>query len=371
MVEKLSILRNVKQLMDIYGIKGEIIVCLRNDSGHINDTYYVVIVTPQGLRRDYTFQRVNSNVFTNPMQIMHNVAAVSDHLTKKYGPFSKEKSEVMSYLTNLEGKNYTVLDDGGFWRIAEFVIGVAYDQIDDPQILRDTGYMFGHFQNMLSDLDTSKLEYTIPDFHNTKKRIDALAKKAAEDPLGRCDRVKKELDFFFSQRDIADKLVDKQLSGELPLRVTHNDTKYNNMLVDALSKRPICVIDLDTIMPGLSAHDYGDAIRCAANKSTEDEVDLSKVGLDTTYFEKFTEGFVTEAKNFLTPAEADSLALGALTITYELASRFLLDYIDGDNYFKIARRNHNLERARCQIRLAEDMLARYDYMCNTVARYYQ
>ena len=371
MIERLSVLRNVRKLMDLYDIKGEIVICLRNDMGHINDTYYVGIVTPYGNRRDCIFQRVNTNVFTEPMKIMHNIGAVSTHLVKKYGLESTERTEVMSYLRNRMGQNYTVLEDGGFWRVSEFVVGVCYDQIDDPKILRDTGYMFGHFQNMLSDLDTSTLEYPIPDFHNTKKRLEALEAKISEDPEDRCERAVKEIDFFLSNKDIANKLCDLEKTGVLPLRVTHNDTKYNNMLVDAISKKPICVIDLDTMMPGLTAHDYGDAIRCAANKSTEDEIDLSKVGLDRTYFEAFTEGFVTEAKNFMTPEEADSLALGALTITYELASRFLADYIDGDKYFSISRRNHNLERARCQIQLARDMMANYDYMDNTVRKFYK
>lgn len=371
MIEKLSVTNNIRELMEHYGIDGEIILCQRNNSGHINDTHYVIIMTKRGIRREYMFQRVNTTVFTEPLKIMHNIACITDHIAAKYGAQSKETTEIMSYLTNREGKNYTVLSDGSFWRVNEFVTGIAYEQINDPAILRDTGYMFGHFQNMLSDLDVAKLEYTLPDFHNTHKRFEAFDAKVKENPVDRVDRAQPEIDFFYGHQQIADRLVDLQETGVLPLRVTHNDTKYNNMLVDAITKDPICVIDLDTVMPGLSAHDYGDAIRCAANTSVEDETDLSKVALDKTYFEAFTEGFVTEAKAFLTPAEVDSLALGALTITYELASRFLADYLDGDNYFKISRRHHNLERARCQIRLAEDMIANYDYMCNTVKRFYQ
>ncbi len=367
----MTITTKIRELMDLYGIDGEIMVCQRNESGHINDTYFVVVRTSGLERREFIFQRVNTAVFTEPCKIMHNIACITAHLNAKYGAKSKETTEIMSYLSNQNGKNYTHLSDGSFWRVNAFVDGIAYDQIDDPSILHDTGYMFGHFQNMLSDLDTSILEYTIPDFHNTKKRFEAFDAKVREDPNDRVRRTEKEIAFFYDNHEIADRLVNLQNTGALPLRVTHNDTKYNNMLVDAITKEPVCVLDLDTVMPGLSAHDYGDAIRCAANTSVEDETDLSRVRLDKTYFEAFTKGFVTEAKAFLTPAEVDSLALGALTITYELASRFLADYLDGDNYFKISRRHHNLERARCQIRLAEDMMTQYDYMCNTVKRYYQ
>ena len=371
MIENLSVTRNIRELMKQYGINGELVVCQRNDSGHINDTHYVVVMTPRGTRREFIFQRVNTNVFAEPLKIMHNIARITDHLAKKYGEGSKETTEIMSYLYNKNGKNYTVLPDGSFWRINEFVTGVAYDQIDDPSILHDTGYMFGHFQNMLSDLDTETLQYTIPDFHNTQKRFAAFDAKVQEDPVQRANGATREIEFFYQNKNIADRLVKLQETGVLPLRVTHNDTKYNNMLVDAITKEPVCVLDLDTVMPGLSAHDFGDAIRCAANKSVEDETDLTKVGLNKTYFEAFTKGFVTEAKHFLTPNEVDSLALGALTITYELASRFLADHLDGDKYFKISRRHHNLERARCQIQLAKDMMDNYDYMCNTVKKYYQ
>ena len=371
MIEELSVTRRIKELMQLYGISGEIVVCQRNNSGHINDTHYVVVLTPRGNRREFIFQRVNTQVFTEPLKIMHNISVISEHIERKYGKNSRETYQIMSYLNNRDGKNYAELSDGSFWRVNEFVEGVAYDQIDQPKVLHDTGYMFGHFQNMLSDCDTNKLEYTIPDFHNTKKRLAALRKKADEDPCNRVSRVEDEINFFFDNSIIADELVKEQESGVLPLRVTHNDTKYNNMLVHAVTKEPICVLDLDTVMPGLSAHDYGDGIRCAANKAVEDETDLSLVGLDKTYFESFTKGFVTEAKNFLTEAEVNSLALGALTITYELASRFLLDYIDGDNYFKISRRDHNRDRAKCQMQLAKDMIANFDYMENTIKRYYQ
>lgn len=371
MVEKLSVTKNIKELMELYGIPGEIVMCLRTEGGHINDTYYVVALSPIGARREFIFQRVNTSVFTEPLKIMHNISVITEHIARKYGKGSKESTQIISYLHNEDGRNYSILSDGSFWRVSEYVVGVGYEQIDDPSILKNAGYMFGNFQNMLSDLDTDMLAYTIPNFHNTSKRFEAFDKSVNEDVEGRVVKAQKEIKFFYDNREIADKLVNLEKTGVLPLRVTHNDTKYNNMLVNPIYKTPLCVLDLDTVMPGLSAHDYGDAIRCAANTSVEDETDLSRVALDKEYFEAFTEGFVGAAKDFLTPDEVDSLALGAVTITYELASRFLADYLNGDTYFKISRSKHNLERARCQIRLAEDMMANYDYMSNTIKRYYQ
>ena len=214
-----------------------------------------------------------------------------------------------------------------------------------------------------------KLHETIPDFHNTKKRLNDFFEIVALDPISRVKEVKEEIKFFENNRLITSKLIDMQENGELPLRVTHNDTKYNNILMDKDTCEPLCVIDLDTVMPGLSTYDFGDAIRFAANTAMEDETDLSKVELDMKKYEEFTKGFITASKEFLTKEELDTMALGAIIITIELASRFLADHINGDRYFRIHRENHNLDRARCQIKLAQDMINKYDKMCNIVERY--
>mgnify|MGYP000327619514 CR=1 FL=1 len=186
----------------------------------------------------------------------------------------------------------------------------------------------------------------------------------ALDPVGRVKDVEEEIRFFENNCSNASKLIDMQESGQLPLRVTHNDTKYNNILMDKYTCKPLCVIDLDTVMPGLSTYDFGDAIRFAANTAMEDETDLSKAELDMKKYEEFTKGFMTASKEFLTKEELDTMALGAIIITIELASRFLADHINGDKYFRIHRENHNLDRARCQIKLAQDMINKYDEMCN-------
>ena len=243
---------------------------------------------------------------------------------------------------------------------------ITYDFVENSQVLPSAGYAFGRFQAMFADFPLEKLHATIPDFHNTSKRLDTLFEVVAQDPLGRAKDLQDEIHFFEQHKELASRLDEMLAAGEVPLRVTHNDTKYNNILMHKDSGEPLCVIDLDTVMPGLAMHDFGDAIRFAANTAEEDEPDLSKVGINMDNYRAFTQGFVAACQGFLTPAEIDSMALGAITITIELASRFLADHINGDKYFRIHRENHNLDRARCQIKLAQDMIARYDEMCAVV-----
>ena len=254
-----------------------------------------------------------------------------------------------------------------YWRVCHFVVNsVTYETVENSKVLFSAGYAFGRFQYMFSDLPMERLYDTIPDFHNTRKRMDALFETVALDPMDRVKDLKDEIAFFEKYRNTASKLIDMLEMGELPLRVTHNDTKYNNILMDKDTSEPLCVIDLDTVMPGLTMYDFGDAIRFAANTAVEDETDLTKVGLNMEHYEEFTKGFMTASKSFLTKNEIDNMALGAIVITIELASRFLADHINGDKYFRIHKENHNLDRARCQIKLAQDMLDKYDMMCKIV-----
>lgn len=260
--------------------------------------------------------------------------------------------------------------EGSYWRISSFVENsVTYETAEDLKVLTSAGYAFGRFQYFLSDFPMDRLYETIPDFHNTKKRLDNFFKIVDEDPLGRAKELDLEIEFFKNNRSLASKIIEMQERGELPLRVTHNDTKYNNILMDRDTSEPLCVIDLDTVMPGLTMYDFGDAIRFAANDALEDERDLSKVRLNMDKYEAFTKGFIGASKEILTENELRYMALGAVVITIELASRFLGDHINGDKYFKIHRENHNLDRARCQIRLAQDMLDKYDEMCDIVKKY--
>jgi len=256
-----------------------------------------------------------------------------------------------------------MMDDGGFWRLCIFEANtITFEVVENPAILRSSGYAFGDFLNVISDFPVEKLNITIPDFHNTKKRLDHLFAIVARDENNRAKEAKEEIASFEKQYDFCCKLTNMADTGELPLRPVHNDTKYNNILLDKDTLKPVCVLDLDTIMPGLVAYDFGDAIRFAANRAAEDETDLDKVALDLAYFKEFAKGFTDATGHFMTDAEIDTLAWGAPIITFELASRFLADHIDGDKYFAIHRKNHNLDRARCQLKLAKDMMEKLDSM---------
>jgi hypothetical protein len=356
----------LKKVSENYDLMGKIVDYTQCINGHINDTYRVKVKNESGKYEEYIFQRINEYVFKDPIKVMRNIKEVSLHVRSKK---TECDCDIIQFLDNKDGKNYTCYEDG-FWRICRYVENsVTHETAEDLKVLRSAGYAFGRFQCLLSDLSMDKLHETIPDFHNTKKRLNDFFEIVALDPISRVKEVKEEIKFFENNRLITSKLIDMQENGELPLRVTHNDTKYNNILMDKDTCEPLCVIDLDTVMPGLSTYDFGDAIRFAANTAMEDETDLSKVELDMKKYEEFAKGFITASKEFLTKEELDTMALGAIIITIELASRFLADHINGDRYFRIHRENHNLDRARCQIKLAQDMINKYDKMCNIVERY--
>ncbi len=360
---------SIAELKERYDLPGEISEIRRIETGHINDTFYVK--TSDGENdMEYVFQRVNSYVFHKPVQIMENIKNVCRHLAKKKAEGTEIDCSIVEFVEDASGNNYVEDEDGNFWRIMYYVKNsVSYDKVENPEILRSAGYAFGSFQKLLADMPMELLHETIPDFHNTRQRLDNLAKSVKEDAAGRAKGLEREIGFFEEHRSTFVKLIEQLEEGTLPLRATHNDTKYNNILIDKDTGKPICVIDLDTIMPGLSVYDFGDAMRFAANFAAEDEKDLSKVGIDLALFEVFTDGFISAAGDILTENEIANMALGAITMTAECGSRFLADYLDGDKYFKIAYPEHNLVRARCQIRLAEDMLAHYDEMCAIVNKY--
>lgn len=332
-------------------------------NGHINETYKVTLIDQQQIEHDYFFQRINDYVFKEPAKVMHNIKVINQHLKQRQ---SAGQCDIISFLNSKGGDNYTRINDQ-FWRVCPAVTNaVTYDFVENSRVLHSAGYAFGRFQSVLADLPMDQLYETIPDFHNTRKRMDDFFTVVTADVLGRAGEVRDEIEFFKKHRQLACTLSDMTERGELPLRVTHNDTKYNNILMDKDTYQPLCVIDLDTVMPGLSMVDFGDAIRFAANTAVEDEVDLGKVGLNLGHYREFTRGFMLAAQHSLNQNEIDHMALGAIVITIELASRFLADHINGDKYFRIHRPDHNLQRARCQIRLAADMLDHYDEMCRIV-----
>ncbi|MBQ1848220.1 MAG: aminoglycoside phosphotransferase family protein [Clostridia bacterium] len=357
----------LSQICRKFGLNGKYIGATLLKSGNINKTYKVDFDN-NGRTDSYIIQKINTYVFKKPEHIMANIEGVTRHIAAKL-PDCKRERGVLSFLYTEENKNYYVDEEGGFWRGYGFIPNsITYDAFDTG-LLRAAGEAFGEFQLLLADYDASSLYEIIPDFHNTKARYRVFEEKVLKDEYKRVDGVREEVDFLFKVRPIGEALVNMLESGELPLRVTHNDTKGNNILFDIDTNETLAVIDLDTVMPGLMAYDFGDAVRFAANTSAEDEPDISKTSLDLEKFEAFSEGYVGKIKNTSTENELKTLVTGALVMTIELAVRFLDDYIDGDKYFKLNYPEHNLVRTRCQIALIKDMLKKRGVMDRIIEKY--
>lgn len=329
--------------------------------GNINATYRVFLYNPDGkeneIHKSYLAQEVNAYVFKKPTEIMQNIDRVTTHMREKF-----PDTVQLHFHHTADGKNYYYSGEGTFWRLSNYIDSLTFDISTNLTVLKNTGKAFGHFQMQLSDFDASVLYETIPDFHNTAKRMETFFADVKADPLGRVAEVQEEIAFVASQREAVTALCRKQAEGLLPLRVTHNDTKVNNVLFDKKTLEPLVVIDLDTVMPGLSVHDFGDAVRFAASSSDEDEADLSKVYLDLDKFRALTEGYLGAAKGGLLPCEVENMTLGVLTLAMELGTRFLDDYITGDQYFRTHYPGHNLVRARCQFKLAADIVEKFARM---------
>ena len=333
--------------------------------GNVNHTYKVNYIRDDGSGmakiKSYLVQRVNTYAFQRPLELMSNIDKVTEYIHAKY-PHVK----CLHFHHTEERHNY-LMDEDGFWRLSNYVPSVTFNSCDDLEIVRSAGQAFGDFQMMLSKFDASSLYYTIPDFHNTRKRYEKLKADMAADICGRVAEVREELDWLLSVEDEACRLTDLYEAGELPLRVTHNDTKINNVLFDEKTLKPLVVIDLDTVMPGLVGHDFGDAIRFAANFVEEDSPEAEKAGINLNIYWAFAEGFLKEVAPTLTEAEAETLGNSCFALACELSTRFLDDYITGDKYFKIKGPKHNLVRTHCQIALAKDMQKKMGAM-NAIVR---
>lgn len=324
--------------------------------GHINQTYK--ITTDRG--RAYVLQRINHYVFRSPVQLMENASSVTNFIRAK-------GHKALHFILAANG-NYCYIDgEGQYWRAYEFVEGFSLDAPETEADFYQSALAFGQFQNLLSDFPADTLFETIPNFHNTPGRYRQLKESIAADAKGRLFNAQAEVAFYLAQEELAGKLQEMRQAGTLPLRVTHNDTKLNNVLLNSHTRKALCVLDLDTVMPGLSLYDFGDAIRFGAATAAEDEQDASKMKLDLHLFSVYTKGFL-EAAASLTDEEVKALPLGAFTMTVECGSRFLKDYLDGDVYFRTAYPEHNLVRCRTQMALAADMLKKWDEMESIVAR---
>ena len=317
--------------------------------GNVNRTYRVKVLLQDGTEKSFLVQNLNTYVFKNPVKVMENIDKVTEHIR------AKRPGQLALHFHHTKDRKTYIVDGKDFWRMSNFIPSVTHSMVNNLQVVRNAGRAFGEFQMELSDFDSTLLFETIPDFHNTSKRFDALAATVAADPCGKVAQVQEELDYLFSVREQACRLTRLQQEGKLPLRVTHNDTKINNVLFDKNSGNALVVVDLDTVMPGLVGHDFGDAIRFAANFVEEDCPDADKAGVNMDVFRSFTEGFLEMTAKTLTETEIDTLAWSSFVLTVELAVRFLDDYIQGSPYFKINYPEHNLVRTKCQIALAKDM----------------
>ncbi len=364
--KRVNMIEKFQSLAQKFCIEGEVKRYKKVSNGNINITYGVAIEN-KGKEVNYIFQKVNLYVFKNPKRVMENIEAVTRHMANKLEAMGKSRDHVMHFAHRSNGKNY-LIEEGVFWRISELVPNSkTYNCCDNLDVLKSAGKAFGNFQMLLADFDTSNLYETIPNFHNTRSRIAVLMRHVNEDPCGRVCEVEEELAKIKEYKALVCRLNELVDSQEMPLRVTHNDTKINNILFDKDTGEAKTVIDLDTVMPGLVVHDFGDAIRFAANTAKEDEEDLSLVSIDLNRFRAFAEGFLKEVASSLTPIEIRSMVLGVFTMTVELAVRFLDDFITGDQYFKTLYRGHNLIRARCQLKLAKDVLEKFDDMNKIVS----
>lgn len=359
------IARKLQKVGEAFHLEGPFFSYEEISQGNVNNTYKVNYIRDDGtgmaVIKPYLMQKVNTYAFRNPVQLMENIDKVTEYIrAKRPGAVS------VHYHHTSDRKTY-VEDGESFWRVCNYVPSVTFDTCDDLKVVHNAGEAFGEFQLLLADFDASQLHYTIPDFHNTRKRYETLISDARRDECGRVKEVEKELSDLLSAQDDACRLTDMYNAGLLPLRVTHNDTKINNVLFDAQTREALVVIDLDTVMPGLVGHDFGDAIRFAANFVEEDSENYEKVGLNLNIFWAFAEGFLKKTAKTLTENEVNTLAQSCYVLACELATRFLDDYINGDKYFHVKKDKHNLIRARCQIALAKDMLEKMDAM-NAIVR---
>lgn len=353
-----NVAERIAHIGDQFAINGEFLYGEELRNGHINTTYRACYRTDDGREERYILQRINDYVFKDPALVMKNVEKVTRHISWKILRKRKDAAgQTLTLYPARGGRSYIYLpEEGGMWRCYNNIEGThTYDVVENTRQAYEAGYAFGSFQELISDMNPEDIRESIPDFHNTPKRYEALLAAVAADPLGRAANCAAELELLRSWAPKLGRLVELQQKGTLPTRITHNDTKINNVMLDEETDCAVCVIDLDTVMPGLVLYDFGDMVRTATCMAEEDEADLSKVYLQMPFFESLAEGYLDAAHGFLTKAETDLLAFSGWLITTEIGIRFLTDYIDGDKYFRVDHAEHNLVRARNQFALAKSI----------------
>ncbi len=336
--------------------------------GHINSTFKVELRGAEGVY-SIVLQKINTSIFPDVDGLMNNIVGVTEYLRERLPEGEDPMRAVMKVIPALDGKNYAEFG-GDIWRVYVYVTDTTtYQQIEKPEDFYNCGLAFGDFQERLANYPTDKLCETIKNFHHTVSRFETFKKAVAEDVCGRAKEVQAEIDFALNRESLAHSIVDQLENGEIPYRVTHNDTKLNNILFDNFTGKTLCVIDLDTIMPGAACYDFGDCIRFGASSAPEDEKDLSKVYMNIDLFREFAKGYLEVAAKFLTEKELPTLSLGSAVMTFECGIRFLTDYLQGDTYFKTSYEGQNLDRCRTQFKLVADMEEKMDEMQKIVEEY--
>lgn len=354
----------LKNVLCLFDIRGEIQSCQRYGKGHINDTY--LLVTSSG---KYILQRINKNVFRDVPALMRNIVGTTSYIIAKLEAQGAPVDRALRVILTKNGDSFAYAD-GEYYRMYNFIgDSESIDIPSEPHLMYLSGKGYGNFQKLLDGYPAEQLSESIPHFHDTEDRLNKFCEAISEDVRGRAKEVEKEIDFYLSRGAYASRITSLIASGDIPLRVTHNDTKLNNVLIDLDNDIAAAVIDLDTVMPGSIVYDFGDGIRSGANTGAEDERELAKVGFSVAMYEAFAQGFLEEVANVLTESEIDNLAFGAQLMTYECGMRFLTDYLAGDVYFKISRKEHNLDRARTQIKMVEEMEQNINEMNRIVRKY--
>ena len=340
-------------------------------NGHINDTFLLCYKIPAGGEKRYILQRINHSIFKNPPQLMDNIVRITRFLHNMITAQGGDPNrETLNVVKTKDGADWYRDSNNNYWRVFVFIErSLCLEKAENEKDFYDSGVAFGNFQKMLADFPTETLYETIPNFHNTPSRFQDFQKAIQNGNPERIALAQKEIAFALARKQESSVLTNLLKEGKLPLRVTHNDTKLNNILFDADTRKALCIIDLDTVMPGLSLYDFGDSIRFGASTAAEDETDLSKVELDLSLYEAFTKGYLEGCAGSLTDKELDMLPMGAKLMTYECGIRFLADFLLGDVYFKVHREHHNLDRARTQFRLVADMESKWTKMGEIVQKY--
>ena len=360
----------IEKILNNYNINGELISVSENHAGNINKTM-VATFDVNGTQKKYLIQRINTSVFTEPFKLMKNMGNVTSFLKKQFEKIGDNEHKTLDIVKTKDNNVLCEINNKEYYRIYEFIENaISYDCSTDLDIVFNTGEAFGNFQRLLQNYPMEHLEETIKDFHNTPKRLRKLLNDIKIDPKKRVLEVSREIVFIMQRENICSLIMNKLMTGDIPYRVTHNDTKVNNVLMNKETGKFLAVIDLDTVMPGSMLFDYGDGIRSTASNSKEDEKDLSKVYINLDLFKAYTDGYMSQMANNLTETEVSLMGESIRIIALELAIRFLNDYINGDTYFKIDYPTHNLDRARNQLKLVVDIEEKLDLINNYIYESY-